>query len=335
MRRVGSGGRAEVARAPKRGFPALRRTLDALLDATTAGDPMADLRWTHASQRQLVAALRRHGIVVGRTTLRRLLRARRYSLRVNQKCLGGPHTPERDAQFAKIRRWRRRFLRAGWPVLSIDTKKKELVGLFKNAGRTWRRRAQRVRDHDFRRDAAGLAVPYGIYDVGRRSGFVVVGVSHDTAAFAAAALRAWWRAEGRRHHARARRWLLLADCGGANGPRAGAWKVELQRLADARGVTITVLHYPPGASKWNPVEHRLFSRISQNWAGQPLVSYAAILRLIRATTTAPRRRCRTLMDTRRYPTHVKPTAEQLRAVRLHKHRSLPKWGYTIRPHRRN
>lgn len=296
---------------------------------------MASLRWTHASLRSLARELRRHGIAIGRSTVRRLLRARRYSLRVNQKCLGGPHSPERDAQFRRIRTWRRHYLRAGWPVLSIDTKKKELVGLFRNAGRTWRRRPRRVRDHDFRRDASGLAIPYGIYDVGRRAGFVVVGRSHDTAAFAVASLRAWWRAEGRRHYRDAPRWLLLADCGGGNGNRNAAWKVGLQRLADDLGVTITVLHYPSGASKWNPVEHRLFSRISQNWAGKPLVSYTAMLAYIRGTRMPSGRRCRATLDPRSYPTGVKPKAAERASVRLYRHTSLPKWGYTISPHRRN
>jgi hypothetical protein len=226
--------------------------LEQLLRDTTAGDPTSDLRWTHASLRRLATALRRRGYPVGRTTVRRLLHARRYSLHVNQKRLGGPHTPERETQFQTIRRWQRRFLRAGWPVLSVDTKKKELIGAFKNPGRTWRRTPRAVRDHDFARDALGKAVPYGIYDVGRDTGFVVVGVSGDTAAFAGANLRAWWRAEGARYYAHAKRLLVLADCGGANGNRNAAWRVQLQRLADLTGLTITVAHYPAGASKEPP-----------------------------------------------------------------------------------
>nr|MBK7067773.1 ISAzo13 family transposase [Deltaproteobacteria bacterium] len=324
-----------VGRAPNIDFPRLPRTLAALVDDATAGDPMATLRWTHASLRTLVGELRRKGIRVGRSTVQRLLRARRYSLRVNQKCIGGPHSPERDAQFRRIHAWQRHFLHAGWPVLSIDTKKKEPVGLFKNVGRTYRRHPRRVRDHDFRRDADGLAVPYGIYDVGRRSGFVVLGRSHDTAAFAVAALRAWWRAQGRRRCPHARRWLLLADCGGGNGSRNAAWKVQLQRLADDLRVTITVLHYPAGASKWNPVEHRLFSRISENWAGRPLISFPTMLQYIRGTRMASGRRCSAVMDPRHYPKGVKPTKEQRAAIKIYEHTTLPKWGYTIGPHHRN
>jgi hypothetical protein len=308
--------------------------LQDVLRDTTAGDPITGLRWTHKTPEKIAAALRRRGWSIGRTTVRRLLRQLRYSLRTNRKRLARTHEPDRDRQFRLMARRRHWFVRHGWPVLSVDTKKKELVGPFKNPGRCWRDRERPVLDHDFPSAALGRGIPYGIYDQGRNTGFVVVGTSHETAAFATAALRTWWLENGRWCYPKATRWLIEADCGGANGNRAWAWKVGLQRLADEFGVAITVSHLPPGASKWNRIEHRMFSLISANWAGEPLASYETILNFVRSTTSAAGFRCRASLDTAEYKTRQKVPPEEKAAVRLKRHQALPQWNYTILPRRR-
>jgi hypothetical protein len=239
----------------------------------TAGDPVSGRHGTHKTTRNVAAALRRQGFAISHTTVARLLRQPGYSLRTNRKTLARVHDPDRDRQFRFIARQRQFFLRQGWPVLSVDTKKKELVGNFKNPGACWRPEALEVLDHDFPADARGRALPYGLYDQGADRGYVVVGRSRETPAFAAAAVRRWWLAYGRWVSPGAERLLIEADCGGANGYRRWGWRAGLQRLADELCLSITVAHYPPGASKWNRIEHRLFNRISRNWAGQPLVSY--------------------------------------------------------------
>jgi len=289
------------------------------------------LRWTHKATRNVARLLRRQGFAVSHTTVARLLRQARYSLRTNRKTLARVHDPDRDRQFRLIARQRRRFLRRGFPVLSVDTKKKELVGDFKNPGACWRTEALPVLDHDFPSAARGRAIPFGIYDQGYDCGHVAVGTSRETAAFAGAALRRWWRSCGRYRYAAAPRLLIEADCGGANGNRSWAWKVALQRLPDEAGLSITVAHYPPGASKWNRIEHRLFNRISANWAGQPLVSYETILNFIRTTTLPSGWSCAAWLDTTQYPTKVVVSAAERNRVRLRRHRMLPKWNYTIRP----
>jgi hypothetical protein len=242
------------------------------------------------------------------------------------------HEPERDRQFRLLERRRRCFLGRGLPVLSVDAKKKEWVYNFKNPGRCWRREARDVLDPDFASDAVGRAIPYGIYDQGRNTGFVVVGTSHETADFAVAALQTWWLENGRWCYPQARRWLIEADCGGANGNRRWGWKVGLQRLADEFGVTITVGHYPPGASKWNRIEHRMFSLISANWQGEPLASYEAVLNFVATTTSTTGFRCRARLDTTAYPTKQSVSDEEKVAVRLKRHKALLQWNYTIRPH---
>ena len=253
---------------------------------------MTALRWTHKSTRRLAAALRARGIRISANTVGRLLKARGYSLRTNRKCLARVHEPDRDRQFRYIGRLRRRFQKHGNPAISIDTKKKELIGRFKNPGRTWQQKPIEVWDHDFPSLAAGRAIPFGIYDALRQTGFVVVGTSNETADFAGSAVGCWWDEHGRWCYPRARHWLIEADCGGANSARAWAWKWALQQLADRWGVTITVAHYPPGSSKWNPIEHRLFSHISANWQGEPLRDYETVLGFIRGTTTKAGLRCR-------------------------------------------
>jgi len=308
--------------------------LEAIVNDTTAGDPMTDWCWTHKSTRQLAATLRARGICISANTVGRLLKARGYSLRTNRKRLARAHEPERDRQFRYIARQRRRCQKHGNPAISIDTKKKEWVGLFKNPGRTWRQQPIDVYDHDFPSLASGRAVPFGIYDAWRKSGFVVVGTSNETADFAGGAINSWWEDHGRWCYPKARHWFIEADGGGANSSRTWAWKWALQQLADRWDVTITVAHYPPGASKWNPIEHRLFSHISANWQGEPLRDYDTVLGFIRATTTVTGLRCRAVLDTAHYPTRVKITEEQKRSIRIRRSTILPQWNYTIYPRRK-
>jgi len=308
--------------------------LEQAVQEATAGDPMTGLRWTHKTTRKIARELGAQGFAISHTTVARLLRAADYALRTNRKRLARTHEPERDAQFQLMERQRRRFRRRGWPVLSVDTKKKELVGNFKNPGACWRKEARAVLDHDFASAALGRGIPFGVYDAGRNCGFVLVGTSHETAEFAVAALRAWWLETGRWCYPRAARWLLEADCGGANGNRSWRWKVGLQRLADEFGVAITVAHLPPGASKWNRIEHRMFNLISANWAGEPLASYEVILKYIETTESETGFRCRAVLDTSEYPTRIQVTEEEKRAVRIRYHKTLPQWNYTIYPRRK-
>lgn len=328
VRRPGGGGKRIEDRDP-----AIVPALDNLLRDVTAGDPMSGFRWTHCSTRKLARALRRQGFRVGYRTVARLLHQRKYSLRTNRKCLARRHDPDRDRQFRYLVRQRRRYLRNGWPVLSIDAKKRELVGNFKNPGRCWRREARQVLDHDFRKDAVGVAISYGIYDVGRNTGYVVIGTSHETPAFAVAAIRRWWLRSGRYHHVGAKRLLLEADGGGANSSRKLAWKAALQELADELHLTICVSHLPPGASKWNLIEHRMFSLISANWAGEPLLGYGMMLEWIRHTQSDKGFRCQATLDRTTYATGVKISKAEKAAMNLRPRRVLPKWNYVIRPHK--
>lgn len=255
-----------------------------------------------------------------------------YSLRVNHKKLVTDHSPDRNHQFLYLSDLRQQFQRRGLPIISVDTKKRELVGNFKNSGSRWDLSPRLVNDHDFRSDSTGVAIPYGIYDLLANRGSVAVGVSHDTSAFAARAIAHWWRDEGSNRYPRSRQLLILSDTGGSNGYRCRAWKTELQsQLADSLGLTLTVAHYPTGASKWNPIEHRLFSEISKNWAGEPLDSYQKILNFIRSTRTQTGLSVTAHLDRRYYPTGIEPTHEQLQALRLRPHEVLPKWNYTISP----
>jgi len=304
-----------------------------LLKDSTAGDPMGGLRWTHKTTRNLAAALNRRGVAISHATVGRLLHEMQYSLRTNRKRLAKTNDPDRDRQFRLLARRRRRFQREKWPVISIDCKKKELLGNFKNSGSTWRRHARDVLDHDFPSWADGRAIPFGIYDIERNHGFVVVGISRETSAFVINAIRSWWMAVGRHKYNGATRLLIECDCGGGNGPRIWAWKVGLQRLADEFGLTITVGHFPPGASKWNRIEHRMFSLISANWAGEPLANYELVLKHIRATRSTTGFRCRATLDKNFYPKKAIVTDEQKADVQSTPHQVLPKWNYTVRPHK--
>jgi len=257
---------------------------------------------------------------------------RDFSLRTCRKNKAGTRHKDRDRQFRYLVRLRKSYQAQGWPVISVDTKKKELVGDFKNPGRCWRREDREVLDHDFPSWAIGRAIPYGIYDLGHDDGMVIVGTSHETPSFAVAAIRRWWREIGRWRYFGKRRLLIEADGGGANAATKWEWKVALQRLADEFDLIITVTHYPPGASKWNPIDHRMFSLISANWAGEPLVSYETILGHIRRTRSSKGFHCRARLDETDYPTGYKVTPEEKARVRLRPRRVLPKWNYTIWPH---
>ena len=277
-------------------------------------------------------ALADFGVIVSPNTVTRLLHKMGYSLRVNHKKLSTDSSPHRDEQFLYLTDLRDRFRRLGLPIISVDTKKRELVGAFSNPGTRWDLSPRLVNDHDFRSDSIGVAIPYGIYDLRANRGSVVVGVSHDTPAFAAHAISHWWITEGVLRYPRSRKLLILSDTGGSNGYRCRAWKTELQsRLADSHGLTLTVAHYPTGASKWNPIEHRLFSEISKNWAGEPLDSYQKILRFIRSTKTQTGLSVTAHLDRRHYAVGAEPTSAQLQSLRLTRHEVLPKWNYTISP----
>jgi len=287
--------------------------------------------WTALRLRQISRLLRRLGIRVSPNTVRRLLKTLGYALHANRKSLC-QSPPERDRQFRYIARQRRRFAREQAPIISVDTKKRELVGNFKNAGRVWSREPIRVFDHDFRSLGQGVAIPYGVYDLAANRGLVNVGVSSNTPAFAAESIRRWWLSDGRRRYPRANRLLILADNGGSNGADTRLWKHALQeRLADAFGLFVTVCHYPTGASKWNPVEHRLFSEISKQWAGVPLVDHPTVVRLIRQTQTASGLAVACSLDTRSYPKAIKLAPEQIARISLYKPAVLPQWNYTPLP----
>jgi hypothetical protein len=300
----------------------------------TAGDPISGLKWTHKTTQKISDALRKAGMVVSPKTVARLLKDLQFSLRVNHKKVSGQSSPYRNQQFEYINHTRRRFAREGWPAISIDTKKRELVGRFKNAGVTWESTPVLVNDHDFRTDASGIAIPWGIYDTQANRGQVFVGTSHDTPAFSATALAQWWAGAGRKRYSHTKRLLILADCGGSNGSRTRAWKYELQtRLCDRYGITVTVCHYPPGTSKWNPIEHRLFSEISKNWAGQPLESYETVLNFLRTTKTEAGLVVNATLIKGDYPTGIKVSQAQMNKVNLRQHRVLPMWNYTLVPAR--
>ncbi len=297
----------------------------------TAGDPISGLKWTHKSLRTVARELGRQGLSVSAPTVARLLRESDYALRVNRKKLAGKQSPGRDEQFLYIAERRAACLQHKRPVISVDTKKRELVGRFKQPGRQWRRTAHDVLIYDFRSAASGVAIPYGIYDVGRNQGFVVIGLSHDTSEFAVAAIRSWWVKVGRQVYPEQRELLIEADCGGSNGNRCWAWKAWLQDFADECDLTITVTHYPTGASKWNPIEHRCFNLLSGNWAGQPLESYETMLKHIRMTKSATGFGCQAQLDKKVYATGVKISPEEIASLRIEKHEVFPHWNYTIRP----
>ena len=313
--------------------PELQRQLRSIVEETTAGDPMSSLKWTNKSTRTLATELGRRGHPVAWRTVARLLHDLGYSLQANVKTVEGQQHPDRDAQFRYINARVKAFQRTRDPVISVDTKKKELVGAFRNAGRTWRRQGepQPVLTHDFPQLGAGKAIPYGTYDIAQDRALVNVGVTHDTAEFAVESIRRWWRLMGRRAYPSATRLLISADAGGSNGNRLRAWKLHLQALADELHLPITVCHYPPGTSKWNKIEHRLFSFISLNWKGQPLVSYETVVNLIGGTRTTSGLKVKALLDTADYPVGRPVTDRQFDELRLTRHTFHPDWNYTLLP----
>ena len=328
VRRAG-GGRKPITETD----PTLLCDLERLVDPDARGDPCQPLRWTAKSVRGLAEGLRELGHRVSHETVARLLRVLGYRLQANRKTKEGASHPDRDAQFDHINQTVRAALDAGQPAISVDTKKKELVGDFKNGGREWRPTGtpELVRTHDFKDKQLGKAIPYGVYDLASDEGWVSVGIDHDTAQFAVAAIRAWWQHLGSRRYPEATMLTITADCGGSNGKRTRLWKTELQRLADQTGLAIQVRHFPPGTSKWNKIEHRLFSFISQNWRGRPLVSRQVIVNLIGATTTRTGLEVYARLDERSYPRDVKVSGAELAAVNLERHDFHPEWNYTIKP----
>jgi hypothetical protein len=295
---------------------------------------MTGTKWTRKTLRELAKRLSTKRHSVSHETVRRLLSQIDYSLRSNRKHLSRTQDPTRDRQMRYLARRRRAFIKAGNPVISVDAKKKESVGNFKNPGRIWRRLPLEVLATDFPSDALGKASPYGIYDSVRNHGLVVVGTSHETAQFAVAAIRRWWLRVGRVAYPQSKQLLIQADAGGSNSSRSWLWKLALQDFADEFGLSITVTHYPTSASKWNLVEHRLFSFITLNWAGQPLISYETVLKFIRTTTTKNGLRVVAYLDTRSYATKLKISREQKASIHLLRHQILPRWNYTIEPRKK-
>jgi Rhodopirellula transposase DDE domain len=328
VRGPGGGPRRLVERQP-----GLLSALDELVDPDTRGDPESPLRWTCKSTRQLADALGAQGFQASDDTVGRLLKQQGYTLQRTQKTLEGAQHPDRDGQFRYLNEQAREHLAASQPVVSVDTKKKELVGRYANGGREWRPvgEPEQVAVHDFPDPEVGKAIPYGIYDLGANAGWVSVGTDHDTAAFAVATLRHWWEQAGRVAYPHAERLLITADAGGSNGYRIRAWKTELARFAAETGLAVTVCHFPPGTSKWNKIEHRLFSHISMNWRGRSLVSHEVIVELIAATQTRSGLKVRAELDRGRYPLGVRISDRELAAVPLRRHDWHEEWNYTVLP----
>ena len=313
--------------------PGLIQTLEALIDEQTRGDPESALRWICKSTRAIAGELGEQDHPVSHMKVAQILHDLDYSLQSNRKTLEGIDHPDRDAQFRHINVTVKKCLGQGIPVISVDTKKKELIGNYDNVGRQWRAAKQpiQVQGHDFPSPEVPRAYPYGIYDIGRNAGFVNVGTDHDTGAFAVASIRGWWRAEGRRIYPDAKTILITADGGGSNGWRLRLWKLELQKFADQTALGISVCHFPPGTSKWNKIEHRLFSFISSNWRGEPLRDYETIVNLIAGTTTAKGLKVTCRLDRRKYPTGREVTDEQMQRINLERNKFHGEWNYLIKP----
>ena len=313
--------------------PQLEQALERLVDPVTRGDPESPLRWTCKSTTQLAAELTRQGHPLSPSTVGRLLKAAGYSLQGNRKTKEGGQHPDRNAQFEHINARVKTFQKRVQPVISVDTKKKELVGNFRNSGREWlpQGEPEEVLVHDFMDKQLGKAIPYGVYDITRNEGWVSVGIDHDTARFAAQAIRRWWKKMGRKRHPAARELLITADGGGSNSSRCRLWKVALQELANGLEMPIHVCHFPPGTSKWNKIEHRMFCHITQNWRGRPLVRHEVIINLIANTSTQQGLRIKAELDQATYPLKTKVTDDELQAVQIKRHKFHGEWNYTILP----
>jgi hypothetical protein len=328
VRRAGAGRKPLVAMDPE-----LVADLESLIDPDTRGDPESPLRWTSKSKTKLAAELASLGHRVSATTVGRLLHDLGYSLQAAKKNLEGTQHPDRDEQFAYINKQAKRFQKAAQPVISVDTKKKELVGPFKNTGREWQpaHEPEEVRVHDFIDPDLGKAIPYGVYDIAQNDAWVSVGTDHDTAEFAVQSIRSWWRSMGSKAYPDAKELLITADAGGSNGYRNQLWKKSLQDFADETRLAIAVSHFPPGTSKWNKIEHRLFSHISQNWRGRPLVSHEAVVALIANTTTTKGLRVKARLDRKRYPLGKKVPRKVMRSLTVSRARFHGDWNYRITP----
>lgn len=313
--------------------PGLTETLESLVEPVTRGDPESPLRWTCKSTKVLAAELEQQGYDVSPQKVGELLKSQGYSLQAGAKSLDGESHPDRNAQFEHINTQVRDFQARGQPVISVDTKKKELVGEFKNGGREWQPTGAPVLSltHDFPDTAVGKAIPYGVYDIGDNSAWVSVGVDHDTPVFAVNSIATWWRKMGQERYPEAKQLLVTADSGGSNSARSRVWKAELQRLADATGLAISVCHFPPGTSKWNKVEHRLFSHISMNWSGRPLEDYETVVNLIGATTTAKGLKVKARLDRRRYRTGISISQEAMHQLHLVRSKFHGDWNYVLKP----
>jgi hypothetical protein len=314
--------------------PTLMDDLERLIEPQTRGDPESPLRWTCKSVRKLADELKRKGHQVSHRVVAALLHEMGYSLQANRKVREGRNHPDRNAQFEKINRKVRHRISRQQPVISVDCKKKELVGDFKNGGREWHPKGEpeEVRVHDFKIKELGKAIPYGVYDLQRNAGWVSVGVSHETSAFAVATIRRWWKEMGRKSYRKATSLQIVADSGGSNGSRVRLWKWELQKLANQTGLKISVSHLPPGTSKWNKIEHRLFSYITQNWRGRPLLTRATIVNLIAKTTSKAGLKVRCVLDRKEYPPKVEVTDDQMNSINIKRDDFHGEWNYTIRPH---
>lgn len=332
VRRQGSGRRPLAQTSPK-----LLSDLRDLVEPATVGDPMRPLLWVSKSLRKLVSALKPLGHRVSPTTVRKLLRDLGFRRQGNRKTKEGAGHPDRDAQFMHINATAASFIQANVPVISVDTKKKELVGDFKNAGTDYYPSGQpeQVRVHDFMDKALGKVVPHGVYDIAANAGWITVGIDHDTAEFAVSSIGYWWAHMGRERYPSATRLMITADGGGSNGSRSRLWKYQLQKFADETGLDITVCHYPPGTSKWNKIEHRLFCHISQNWRGKPLANHLVVVELIAATTTTTGLVVRCELDLRKYPTGTVISDQQMKALEIEWNAFHPNWNYTIRHRPKN
>jgi Rhodopirellula transposase DDE domain len=303
-----------------------------LLQHDTAGDPISGIQWTRRTTYKIAEQLQQLGLDLCPNTVAKLLKNLGFSLRVNHKQLAGEQSPDRDQQFQYMAQLRTQFTSQGWPIISVDTKKRELIGNFKNPGKTWEQEPLRVRSHDFPSAAHGVAIPYGIYDLQAHRGSVFVGTSYDTPDFAVGSIEKWWRYEGAKRYPKVPELLILADSGGSNGVRQRAWKSSLQStFCDRHHLCVTVSHYPTGTSKWNPIEHRLFSEISRNWAGQPLVSYETMLNYIRTTKTTTGLTVEAYLVEQQYAKGIKISNQEMKQLKLDQHEILPRWNYTLRP----
>lgn len=328
VRRMG-GGRPRIEEAT----PGIVEALEALVDPVTRGDPESPLRWTSKSTRKLASELAMHGYAVSPQKVGQLLYASGYSLQATQKTLEGTAHPDRNEQFEFINDRVDAFQGRGAPVISVDTKKKELVGAFENAGREWQPSGDpvAVRVHDFMDDVLGKVIPYGVYDLAANTGWVSVGVDHDTPAFAVESIARWWRYMGKKTYPAARELFITADAGGSNSARARLWKLELQRFADRTGLAVSVSHFPPGTSKWNKIEHRLFCHITENWRGRPLVDHETVVQLIGSVRTTTGLRVKAKLDTREYPLGVKVPDAEMDSLLLTRAAFHGDWNYTIHP----